>query len=185
MVSAIATEAAKGRLLLVATTEFDSGEPVIWDLGSIALHGDKSAKQLIQTLLLASASVPGMLPPVTVRFRSRGKIVTETHVDGGVTLPFFIAPTTEDLVQLAAASDGARHHRWAIVQRPAPNPCQRVFDLQPQSLRGTQLCDAHSTGIDSKGGAPARSLNRVRGHSVVLSVERRLRLRSEGAAFAL
>jgi len=103
MISAIATEAAKGRLLLVATTDFDSGEPVIWDLGSIALHGDKNAKPLIQTLLLASASVPGMLPPVSVRFRSQGKMRSETHVDGGVTLSFFIAPTPEDLPQVAAA----------------------------------------------------------------------------------
>lgn len=103
MIAAIAAEAAKGRLLLVATTDFDSGEPVAWDLGSIALHGNENAKPLIQTLLLASASVPGMLPPVTVRFRSRGKMHTETHVDGGVTLPFFIAPAPEDLAQAAAA----------------------------------------------------------------------------------
>jgi predicted acylesterase/phospholipase RssA len=72
MIAAIAAEAAKGRLLLVATTNFDSGEPVIWDLGSIALHGGKDAKPLVQTLLLASASVPGFLPPVTVTFRSGG-----------------------------------------------------------------------------------------------------------------
>ena len=102
MIGAIAAQAAKGRMLLVATTDFDSGEPVIWDLGSIALHGHKDAKPLIQTLLLASASVPGMLPPVTVGFRSRGKMRAETHVDGGVTLPFFIAPAPEDLPQAAA-----------------------------------------------------------------------------------
>ena len=102
MVAAIAKQAAQGRLLLVATTDFDTGEPVIWDLGSIALHGDKDAKPLIQTLLLASASVPGMLPPVAVGFRSQGKMRAETHVDGGVTLPFFIAPAPEDLPHAAA-----------------------------------------------------------------------------------
>jgi predicted acylesterase/phospholipase RssA len=137
MVSAIATEAAKGRFLLVATTEFDSGEPVIWDLGSIALHGDKSAKQLIQTLLLASASVPGMLPPVTVRFRSRGKIVTETHVDGGVTLPFFLAPTTEDLVQLSAAGPQSATVR-VIIDGPLYNVPRRThanaFSIFSRSL---------------------------------------------------
>jgi predicted acylesterase/phospholipase RssA len=100
MIAAIAAEAAKGRLLLVATTNFDSGEPVIWDLGSIALHGGRAAKPLVQTLLLASASVPGMLPPVTVTFRSQGKKYTETHVDGGVTVPFVIAPAPEDLPQV-------------------------------------------------------------------------------------
>ena len=100
MIAAIAAEAAKGRLLLVATTNFDSGDPVIWDLGSIALHGGKAAKPLVQALLLASASVPGMLPPVTIKFRSQGKMCTETHVDGGVTLPFIIMPAPEDLPQV-------------------------------------------------------------------------------------
>jgi hypothetical protein len=38
MIAAIAAQAAKGRLLLVATTDLTTGEPVIWDLGSIALH---------------------------------------------------------------------------------------------------------------------------------------------------
>lgn len=97
MIAAIAAQAAKGRLLLVATTDLSTGEPVIWDLSSIALHGGKKAKPLIQSVLLASASVPGMLPPVVVRFRSRGRMHAETHVDGGVTLPFFIAPAPQDL----------------------------------------------------------------------------------------
>jgi predicted acylesterase/phospholipase RssA len=97
MIAAISAQAAKGRLLLVATTDLSTGEPVIWDLGSIALHGGKYAKPLIRSVLLASASVPGMLPPVVVRFRIRGKMRAETHVDGGVTLPFFIAPAPQDL----------------------------------------------------------------------------------------
>lgn len=97
MIAAVAAEAAKGRLLLVGTTDFATGEPVIWDLGSVALHGGADAKRLFQTLLLASASVPGMLPPVVVRFRCEGRMREETHVDGGVTLPFFIAPAPQDL----------------------------------------------------------------------------------------
>lgn len=97
MIAAIAAQAAKGRLLLVATTDLSTGEPVIWDLGSIALHGGKRAKALIRSVLLASASVPGMLPPVVVRFRNGGRMRVETHVDGGVTLPFFIAPAPQDL----------------------------------------------------------------------------------------
>ena len=104
MIAAIAAEAAKGRLLLIATTDFSSGEPVIWDLGSIALHGGKNAKPLFHSLLLASASVPGMLPPVVVSVRSGGKLRRETHVDGGVTLPFFIAPAPQDLPQATAGA---------------------------------------------------------------------------------
>jgi predicted acylesterase/phospholipase RssA len=104
MIAAVAREAARGRLLLVATTDFASGEPVMWDLGSVALHGGPDAKRLFQTLLLASASVPGLLPPVVVRFRSQGRVRAETHVDGGVTLPFFIAPALEDLPRSTGGS---------------------------------------------------------------------------------
>jgi hypothetical protein len=125
MIAAIAAEAAKGRLLLVATTDFDSGEPVIWDLGSIALHGNKNAKPLIQTLLLASASVPGMLPPVIVRFRSQGMMRTETHVDGGVTLPFFIVPAPQDLPQAAAAGPKSTMVR-VIIDGPLRNLPRRT-----------------------------------------------------------
>lgn len=103
MIAAIASEAAKGRLLLVATTDFATGDAVIWDLGSIALYGGKDAKALFQSVLLASASVPGMLPPVVLKIRANGKVREETHVDGGVTLPFFIAPAAADLPQATAA----------------------------------------------------------------------------------
>jgi hypothetical protein len=40
-----------------------------------------------------------MLPPVVVKVRSQGRTRAETHVDGGVALPFFIAPAPEDLSQ--------------------------------------------------------------------------------------
>jgi predicted acylesterase/phospholipase RssA len=137
MIAAVAAEAAKGRLLLVATTDFGTGEPVIWDLGSIALHGGKNARPLIQTLLLASASVPGMLPPVTVRFRSQGKTRTETHVDGGVTLPFFIAPAPQDLPQVVAGGPRSTTVR-VIIDGPLRNLPRRThanaFSIFSRSL---------------------------------------------------
>ncbi len=103
MIEAVAREAAKGRLLLVATTEYATGEPVVWDLGSVALYGGRDAGQLFRNLLLASASVPGMFPPVIIKIRTRSGVREETHVDGGVTLPFFIAPVPEDLPQSTGA----------------------------------------------------------------------------------
>jgi len=102
LLAAVAKEADKGRLLLVATTDFATGEPVIWDLGSVALHGGSNAKVLFRTILLASASVPGMFPPVTIKFRTAGGSREETHVDGGVTVPFFIAPAPKDLAVFGA-----------------------------------------------------------------------------------
>jgi predicted acylesterase/phospholipase RssA len=102
LLRAVASEAAKGRLLLVATTNVDSGEPVIWDLGSIARYGGGNAHDLFRDVLLASASVPGMFPPVVMHFQKNGQSYDEAHVDGAVTLPFFVAPEFADVAQGSA-----------------------------------------------------------------------------------
>jgi predicted acylesterase/phospholipase RssA len=92
MIHAIAQEAAKGRLLLVATTDVASGESVVWDLGSIAMNGGASARTLFRDVLVASASVPGMFPPVIIRIEEDGFSHDQAHVDGAATMPFFVPP---------------------------------------------------------------------------------------------
>jgi predicted acylesterase/phospholipase RssA len=92
MIQAVAREADKGRLLLVATTDVASGEPVVWDLGAIAKNGGRSARALFRDVLLASASVPGMFPPVMIRVDEQGPAQIQAHVDGAATLPFFVPP---------------------------------------------------------------------------------------------
>jgi predicted acylesterase/phospholipase RssA len=92
MIRAIAHEAAEGRLLLVATTDVASGEPVIWDLGAIAKNGGPSARTLFCDVLVASASVPGMFPPVIIRVAENGMNSEQAHVDGAATVPFFVPP---------------------------------------------------------------------------------------------
>jgi predicted acylesterase/phospholipase RssA len=92
MIAAVAHEADKGRLLLVATTNVVTGEPVVWDLGAIARHGGSSARTLFRDVLVASASVPGIFPPVIIRVREDEASHDEAHVDGGTTGPFFVPP---------------------------------------------------------------------------------------------
>lgn len=92
MIRAIAHEAAEGRLLLVATTDVASGEPVVWDLGAIAKNGGSSARTLFRDVLVASASVPGLLPPVIIRVAENGLSRDQAHVDGAATVPFFVPP---------------------------------------------------------------------------------------------
>jgi predicted acylesterase/phospholipase RssA len=90
MIEAVAHEADKGRLLLVATTDVVTGELVVWDLGSIALNGGASTGALFRDILVASASVPGMFPPVILHIRENGAPHDEAHVDGAATVPFFV-----------------------------------------------------------------------------------------------
>jgi predicted acylesterase/phospholipase RssA len=102
MIRAIAREAAEGRLLLVATTDVASGEPVVWDLGAIARNGGSSARALFCDVLVASASVPGMFPPVMIRVAENG-LHNQAHVDGATTVPFFVPPA---LLQTAQSVPG-------------------------------------------------------------------------------
>ncbi len=90
LIQAVAREASNGRLLLVATTDVDTGEPVIWDLGSIAMNGGSGARALFRDVLVASASVPGLFPPVVIQVQGEQTIYNEAHVDGTVAVPFFV-----------------------------------------------------------------------------------------------
>jgi predicted acylesterase/phospholipase RssA len=90
LLHAVAREAASGRLLLVATTNVDTGETVVWDLGSIAMNGGDRTKALFRDVLVASASVPGLFPPVIIRVQEHGALVVEAHVDGTAAAPFVV-----------------------------------------------------------------------------------------------
>ena len=90
MIQAVAREAEKGRFLLVATTDVVTGMSVVWDLGAIARNGGPRARELFRDVLVASASVPGMFPPVTIRVNKDGESHDEAHVDGSTTTPFFV-----------------------------------------------------------------------------------------------
>ncbi len=92
MIDAVAREAAKGRRLVVATTDLDKHETVLWNLGEIAQHGGTAARTLFRDVLVASASVPGVFPPVLIRVHAGGNEYDEMHVDGSVTTSVFSTP---------------------------------------------------------------------------------------------
>jgi predicted acylesterase/phospholipase RssA len=93
LLRAVAAESARGRLLLVATTDLDHERPVIWDMGRIAAEGGERGRRLFRDVLVASASIPGLFPPVLIRVQEAGIEFDEMHVDGGTTVPLFIAPS--------------------------------------------------------------------------------------------
>ena len=92
MVAAIAAEYKKGRRLFVGTTDLDAGRPVIWNIGAIAASGKEGAGMLISDILLASASIPGIFPPVFISVEADGQSYDEIHVDGGVSSQVFLYP---------------------------------------------------------------------------------------------
>lgn len=103
----IAAEHAKGRRLLVVTTNLDTQESVVWDMGQLATQGDEQAVHLFREVLIASASIPGVFPPVMIAGLQGDQIVEEMHVDGGVNLPFLGVP--ENMLAGSATIPGANH----------------------------------------------------------------------------
>lgn len=92
MIEAVALNHARGRRLLVATTDLDRQRICIWDMGAIASRGGPAALALFRDVLVASASLPGIFPPKLIPGDSDGKRYDEMHVDGGVSAPLFIMP---------------------------------------------------------------------------------------------
>lgn len=82
----LAREHARGRLLLVGTTNLDAARPVIWNLSAIAASGHPDARRLVHDVIQASSAIPGAFPPVLIPVHTAdGRVYDEMHVDGGAT----------------------------------------------------------------------------------------------------
>ena len=66
LLDVIAAEYAKGRLLLVGTTDLDARRGIIWNLTKIAASRDPKALDMFRTLMIASAAIPGAFPPTMI-----------------------------------------------------------------------------------------------------------------------
>jgi hypothetical protein len=113
MIAAIAREYAKGRLLLIGTTNLDSQRPVIWNIGAIAASGRPGAIELVRKILLASAAVPGLFPPVLVDVEAGGQRFQEMHVDGGAIAQMFLYPPSIGL-QVSSKTIARERHAYLI-----------------------------------------------------------------------
>lgn len=147
VLDAIAKEHAKGRRLLVATTNLDAEQPVIWDMGAIASSKDPKKLELFRTILVASAAIPTVFPPVMLDVEIDGKRYDEMHVDGGVFFQsFFIGALINLPATISAAHPdftGKTVQRLYVIRngRITPDPKQVHRALGGIALRaiGTLL----------------------------------------------
>lgn len=102
----IAAEHAKGRRLYVGTTDLDGQVLVAWDVGAIASSGLPGTRELFCRVLLASASIPGVFPPVMIDAEARGRIYQEMHVDGGMVTQVFGFAILGHLMDMSGRRDG-------------------------------------------------------------------------------
>ena len=88
----IAHEYRNGRMLLIGTHNLDAQRFVVWNMGEVAVSQHPRALELFREVLLASASIPGVFPPVHVTVSAGGQTLEELHVDGGLSKQVFVAP---------------------------------------------------------------------------------------------
>jgi predicted acylesterase/phospholipase RssA len=122
LLDAIAGEYAKGRLLLVGTTNLDTLEPVIWNMTAIASSKDPRALELFRKVMVASAAIPGAFPPVLIDVTVDGVHYQEMHVDGGAMAQVFAYPPSVQLAQEAAALGAHRQRSLYVIRNARLDP---------------------------------------------------------------
>ena len=97
-----------GRLLLIATTDLDAQQPVIWNIGAIAGSGHPRALDTIRRVLLASSAIPAAFPPVMIDVTLDGETRQEMHVDGGAFAQTFLYPVALTEARRRKLASGGR-----------------------------------------------------------------------------
>lgn len=116
--SKVAEEYRKGRGLVIGTTNMDTQRPTIWAMGAIAASGHPDSLALFRDIMVASASIPGVFPPVLITVEVDGKTYQEMHADGGTASQVFLYPASFSVKQYAEAR-GIKRERTVYVIRNA------------------------------------------------------------------
>ena len=149
MLEAIAAEHAKGRVLLIGTTNLDARRPVIWNIGQIAAGGHPQALELVHDILVASAAIPGAFPPVMIDVEVDGETYEEMHVDGGASAQVFVYPPGLDIRALSRERQVTRERRLYVIRNARLDPDWAQVERSTFSILGravTSLIQTQGVG---------------------------------------
>lgn len=139
MLSDIAREYGKGRLLLIGTTSLDVQRPVIWNIGAIAATGRPEALDLVREILRASAAIPGAFPPVMINVEAGGRRYQEMNVDGGAVAQTFLYPADIGLRMDLKARENTRERHAYIIRNGRLDPEWATVERQFLSIAGRAI----------------------------------------------
>ena len=140
ILAAIAREYARGRALQVATTDLDAGRQVVWNMGVIASSDAPGALDLFRKILIASASIPGVVSPVMFDVELDGRRFQEMHVDGGVISQVFLYPSQlmQELTQTTGKPFARELHTYVIrngrLEADWNNTRRRTLDIGGRAI---------------------------------------------------
>jgi predicted patatin/cPLA2 family phospholipase len=112
----------QGRLLMIATASLDQQRPVLWNIGAIAASGHPDALELVRKIILASASIPGVFPPVMIDVEANGRRYKEMNVDAGVSAQMFLYPVDLGLRMNFRSGQFARERHAYLVRNGRLDP---------------------------------------------------------------
>lgn len=90
LLNRVAAEHAKGRRLYIGTTNIDTGQQIVWDMGAIASSNRSDKYQRFADIIYASAAMPIYLPPQFISVDIDDEQYYQMHVDGGIYAHVFM-----------------------------------------------------------------------------------------------
>ena len=148
LLDTIAAEYAKGRLLLVGTTDLDARRGIIWNLTKIAASRDPKALELFRTLLVTSAAIPGAFPPSMIDVEINGQPFQEMHVDGGASAQVFVYPPSLDIKAMARKTGNQRERRVYVIRNSRLDPDWAQVERSTMTIAGRAISSLiHTQGI--------------------------------------
>ena len=139
LVARIAHEHREGRRLYVGTTNLDTQQLVVWDMGAIAAGEDPQKLALFQEVLLASCSVPGLFPPVPINVTIDGKHYSELHADGNVGASLFLPSQLQSVKSHLSDAPGASHTNVYVVIAGKLTPERAAVERRLYSVTDVSL----------------------------------------------
>jgi len=86
----VAIEHQKGRRLYIGTTNIDTGQLIVWDMGAIASSNREDKYRRFNEIIYASTALPIYLPPQYIGVDVEEKEYFQMHVDGGIYSQVFM-----------------------------------------------------------------------------------------------
>jgi uncharacterized protein YceK len=139
VIAAIAAAHRTGRRLFIGTSDLDYMRPRIWDIGAIADSGKPGAKELVHRIMLASASIPGVFPPVYITVEAGGSFYDELHVDGGGCSQVFVYPAAMNWRNLLNKLEVPGPANVYVIRNSQLQPVRKTIEPKLASIAGRSI----------------------------------------------
>ena len=97
----------KGRRLYIGTTNIDTGQQIVWDMGAIASSSRSDKYQRFSDIIYASSAMPIYLPPQYFSVDIEDERYYQMHVDGGIYSHVFMIGLLVNWKEILDFSDDA------------------------------------------------------------------------------